>query len=483
MTEERKQELGQLLEEAKKSLVVRYGYGGLVSLPVDIYQRYLEEHWACYGADVLSYAFSIRLTPSIVSETTQLKLLDFIREELDQYIKGDNILIAVCNIESDATDGSCLRYHGYPDLDLYFLIERLLEIASVRGIEEAVSVFDRCSCLEGTHDFFQDVALIDGIKIETPIQVFEGVRLVPLPSQETLDKVVWYLRGTSINTYSNQVRNYFGQTLLVIDRPGFSIFQDRTQSNSFLDGTRANDLPFPVEVHDVKFPNSTAVDSFKQLFCLALSLVCNTAVRPFHERWFFAENKSLNPHGGMNRVFRHRNPSARFTEVKEADIEKAKCLYERLVDLNSDDRSTMQIAIGRWIKSKTSCSDVDKIIDLGIAFEALYLSDIDEPTELSFRLRLHAGWHLGKDKKDRKRLMKEFREIYDWRSSVVHKGKLPNKKKKTPFAPEEVKQFIERAQDLCRQSIMKILDDGNFPDWNSLILGVETEGDVEGRTE
>ena len=476
MTEERKQELGQLLEEAKKSLVVRYGYGG-PSIPVDIYQRYLEEHWACYGADVLSYAFSIRLTPSIVSETTQLKLFDFIREELDQYIKGDNILIAVCNIESDATDGSCLRYHGYPDLDLYFLIERLLEIASVRGIEEAVSVFDRCSCLEGTHDFFQDVALIDGIKIETPIQVFEGVRLVPLPSQETLDKVVWYLRGTSINTYSNQVRNNFGQTLLVIDRPGFSIFQDRTPSTSFLDGTRANDLPFPVEVHDVKFPNSTAVDSFKQLFCLALSLVCNTAVRPFHERWFFAENKSLNPHGGMNRVFRHRNPSARFTEVKEADIEKAKCLYERLVDLNSDDRSTMQIAIGRWIKSKTSCSDVDKIIDLGIAFESLYVPDGGRG-EIRFKFAVHAAWHLGKDHEDRKALMKEFKKIYDWRSKVVHTGKLPNKKKKTPFTYKEVDKIIERAQDLCRQSIMKILEDAEFPEWNSLILGGGAESDV-----
>ena len=71
--------------------------------------------------------------------------------------------------------------------------------------------------------------------------------------------------------------------------------------------------------------------------------------------------------------------------------------------------------------------------------------------------------------------MKAFGEIYDWRSKVVHTGKLPNKTKKTPFTHKEVQQFIENAQDRCRESILKILEDGKFPDWNSLILGGEEE--------
>ena len=32
-------------------------------------------------------------------------------------------------------------------------------------------------------------------------------------------------------------------------------------------------------------------------------------------------------------------------------------------------------------------------------------------------------------------------------------------------------EFIVEAQDLCQQSIIKILEDGKFPDWNNLILG------------
>ena len=53
--------------------------------------------------------------------------------------------------------------------------------------------------------------------------------------------------------------------------------------------------------------------------------------------------------------------------------------------------------------------------------------------------------------------------------------KLPNKTKITPFTPEEVEVFITEAQNLCRDSIMKILEDGKFPDdWNNVILGEDS---------
>ena len=470
MTEERKQELGQLLEEAMGSLVIRYGYRGPLSIPVDVYRGYLQERWRYYGADFFACSFSARFTPDITSETTRLKLLDFIREELVQYIKGDNILITACGIETDSTDKSCLYYHGVPWLDLYFLIERLLEIAIDRGIDEAVSVFDRRSCPDGTHDFFHDVALLDGIKIETPVQVFEGVRLIPSPSREISDEIGHELFGISYSTFSNQARSFFGKTLLVIDRPGFTIFW-KTSEKAFQDGTDINELPCQGEVPNVKFVNSNEVDSFKTLFCYALSLVCNAPVRIFHERWFLAEDKSFNPHSEMSSVHRYRNPSSRSTTVKESDIEKAKCLYDILYT-NLDMREKLRIPTDRWIQSKVSKMHVDKMIDLGIALEALYVTS---HRKIGKRLRDHASWYLGKDNEDQAKLNKEFKEIYEWRSKAVHTGELPNKTKKTPFTPQEVKQFIERAQDLCRESIMKILEDGEFPDWNSLILGGEAE--------
>ena len=488
MTEERKQELRLLLEKAKRNLVIRYKYGGPSSIPVAVYRRYLQERWRYYGIDFLSFAFSIQLVPDIADGSTKSNLLGYIRKELAPFINEgtdpdlDCIRTSNYLIECNSTYGDHLVTHGGGPFPLFMVLERLLEIALVRGIEEAVSFFDRCSRPEGTQVFLWDVAFLEGVKIETEIELFNGVRLIPLPSREISEKVKQYLPDVSVFAFIDHADSFFGITLLVIDRPVFSVLC-KTSEKVIQNGTRMDDLPFQVEVPKVKFPNHQAVGSFDKFFCQALALVCNSAVEIVITGFLLQEENSFNQTHGPGSMFRHFSPLGNPPKAEEAEIEKAKGLYEKLANLDSSVGEKLRIPIDRWIKSKTPEERIDKIIDLGIAFEALYLSDIEEPTELSFRLRLHAAWHLGENEENRRRLMKEFGEIYRWRSKVVHTGKLPNKKKKTPFTHEEVKHFIERAQELCRDSIMKILDDGHFPDWNSLILGVETEGDVEGRTE
>ena len=479
MTEERNRELAELLEEAMESLVIRNAYHGPPSLSVDAYRRYLEERWKNYGVDFLSFALSTRFLPDIEDEITKSNLLDFIKKELAQFIDGDDILIAVCDIESYPTEGAHLSYRVYPRLYLYFLMESLLEIAVVRGIDEAVSVFDTCSRPEGTHDLFQDVALLEGIEIEVEVQVFEGVRLVPLSSREISEEIALHRLGFSFGLVAGSARHFFGKTLLVIDRPGFTIFW-KLSEKAFQNRVDINELPFQVEVPDVKFPNSNEVDAFKELFCQALSLACNSPVRILHERWFLAEDKSFNPHYNGSGMLQYVTPFRSAIMAGEADIEKARCLYE-ILDKDPDLREKLQIPIDRWIEAKaqkktigpiTDWNPPDKMIDLGIAFEALYVTS---DRRISKQLCDRGSRYLGRNKEDRKKLMEEFKEIYEWRSAVVHTGKLPSKKKKKRFTPAEVDKFIEKAQDLCRQSILKFLEDGEFPDWDNLILGGEDE--------
>ena len=82
--------------------------------------------------------------------------------------------------------------------------------------------------------------------------------------------------------------------------------------------------------------------------------------------------------------------------------------------------------------------------------------------------------HLGKDKKDREDLLAKFKQIYNCRSKAVHAGHVDTTIK---FGEEKIgrSKFIMHAQDLCRESILKIMEDGGFPDWDSLILGGESE--------
>ena len=190
MTEERKRELGRLLEEAtaEENLEIRcehargyiYGYG--LKLPVDVYKRYLQEYWTSYSIEPSWFARSV--TPHIASEVTHSQLLDFVREELAPLIEDDCISSYSYGTEG-VTKGSIRRMGPRGGiLMLEVLLEHLLKIAIVFGVEEAVSMFDRHSRPNGTQAHFQDIVSIEGIQLDDEIPVCKGVRLVTMSNRK-----------------------------------------------------------------------------------------------------------------------------------------------------------------------------------------------------------------------------------------------------------------------------------------------------------
>ena len=472
MTEERKRELEQLLNEAMARLEIRRPGSGTSLLPVEVYRTLLQRRWTFYSEDSLSV---LDFNPYITKEGTKSKLLDFIREEFAPFIHEDRIQSTTVWILGNFDT-------EYP-LDV--LLEQLLKIAIGRGIEEAVSVFDRCT--EDTFGSYQHMALLKGITLETEIQVFEGMRLVPLP--HSTSDLPHYLANLSFSPSGLSKYLLSGETLLVIDHSISPIFHKPVPMDitvqEYLDQVK---LMFQAKVNSEDFPNFEEED-FYEKFCQVLSLVCNSTVQIVLKWSFLAEDELFNlTRREVNSMTQgHGSQSlGDSTEVGEVQIDEAKRLYDILFKSDSNVGEKLRIPVDRWVRSKTDKDPVDKIIDLGIAFEAFYLSDIESPTELAFRLRLHAASYLGKDKEDRKALMKELQKIYNWRSLAVHTGELPIKKsgiKRKSFSEEEVEKFIAKAQDLCRQSIIKVLEDGQFPDWNDLILGGEIESDAVGLDE
>ena len=473
MTVERKQELTQLLEEAMGCLEIRpyYGFDGL-SITCDQYKWHLQRAWTSYSKNSL---WIVQHFAVDVSWNTKSKLLHFMRQELDSFIHEDKILSATFYICGGGRQGDSLES----------FLKQLLKIVIFRGTEGTVSNFERHT--EETHGSFQTITLLEGIKLEEKIQVFEGIHLIPLPN--LVSEFPTYI-GNNISAKTPY--DFIGKTLLVIDYTIFPIFHKPSslaktpdEPGSYHVGLPGigsplpNDVPvewakqrerFKVEVDGGKFPDFKEAD-FNDNFCRALSLVCNSAVQ-FSMRWKFIVPDELFYAGFSHSTSFARGPFGDSIQVGEAQIEEAKCLYKKLVDPNSNVAEKLQIPINRWINSKVNKDPEDKIIDLAIALESLYLKD--NSGEFTFKLGVRASWHLGKDKEHREELMKDFSKIYEWRSKVVHTGKLPNKTKRTPFTPQEITEFIEKAQDLCQDSIMKILEDGKFPDWNNLILGEES---------
>ena len=471
MTEERKQELRQLLEEAMGSLEIRQEFGGRLSLPVDVYRRYLQECWRYFGLDCF-HPFWIRPTLHVSREDTKSRLLNYINEELAPYIANDIISVASYLIESTATERPRVYPFDNPRVQLDIILRRLLEISLVRGIERALIVFDRFSRPEGVHGFLQDVSIVEGLKLKTDIEVFKGIRLVPLLGTGISAEVLRYFPGFPVYAFVDQTSNFFGQTLLVIDRPGFSVFHKPGRNQGFSRGLPVDNLPFQVGELEAKFRNLGEVNSFQESFSQALALTLNFPVQIPCGGFCMEESQTFNPRHGSITSLSRANRFRSSTAAEEIHIEKAKCLYERMVDLKSDDREKLQIALGRWIKSIGHGSYADKMIHVGIALERLYVIEPHKKGK-QWQISNHGSAYLETASEPRHKLKEVFEAIYVLRSDVVHNREFGNAVQ-VGNGTVTVSDLVKIAQDRCRDSILKMLKEPKFPDkdyWDRLVLG------------
>jgi hypothetical protein len=105
----------------------------------------------------------------------------------------------------------------------------------------------------------------------------------------------------------------------------------------------------------------------------------------------------------------------------------------------------IDIAIQRY-NSAYRGDPVARLIDHMIAFEALYLGDIQE---LQYKLAIRSACLLAKDKKTRKRIFNDIKRAYKIRSQILHGNTLPNK--------ENLEEIIAKTEEYLRQSICRFL--------------------------
>ena len=369
--------------------------------------------------------------PYVQDRIVESQLLDVVRSELRQFVYQDRISYGTTGILG-----------GLPSYPLDKFLGEILRIAVV-GVGSAVSFFEKC--LSQNYIDFQEMTLLDGIRIDRELQIADGVKFISLPrsTEELPDILPPLISGSSIPT-----SDFLGKTVAVLDFSIFPRFQKLQDSSSASwDGFQRK----------FQGPGSSKFDLEK--FLQYLSLASNSSItrvlawshvdkmEPFARLAGFT-------HWGYMRFHQHS------ASISESDISVAKELYHKCTGLGLDVQEKLNIAIPRWVKSKHE-AHVDRIIDLGIAFEVLYL---DGPLEqLSYMFRLRASWHLGNSPSERKELMQLFSTIYELRSKAVHKGKLP--------ADEKTRKILSEAEKLCARAIVKFINDGGCPDWGSLVTG------------
>lgn len=135
--------------------------------------------------------------------------------------------------------------------------------------------------------------------------------------------------------------------------------------------------------------------------------------------------------------------------------------------------------------------DPERLLDLAIALEAVFLNDNDSKEQLSFRLALRVARLLGGTLAERKTLFRGVRDLYNIRSKVAHGETVDT------LSPRDSRTLIglqASAPPLVRRAVTRMLEDGGptgltGPElrewWTDLELGGAPDDEArhnEGRT-
>ena len=372
--------------------------------------------------------------------------------ELELFIHNDKTFLASLS----ASTVNVVNADGGSPIEI--ILQNLTRAAIVDGPENAAREF--YSSIARGYFLFQTYYLLTGIKVEKEVRVIDGISLIPLPNS-TVD-----LPSYLPDIFDVSAGEFVSKTLLKVDVSVPLTLHKSADDYIPLWGPGQH---FRTLVHSAEVE-----DFYPQRFFQALTLVGEQLVQDAIVWRHFSDDSTFDLRRATG--FSFFSPSAlritTTTNFSETQIRQAIDLYNKIVALSQDVLDHLNIPIDRWKQSKTQQGYVDKMIDLGIAFESFFLRGIKE--ELTFRFRLHASLYLAEGLEQRKRLMKEFRKIYQCRSEAVHEGTLP-KRVTVDGQSIPIGQFIARAEELFKKSLLKVIESGRLPDWDSIELGAGTQ--------
>jgi hypothetical protein len=126
----------------------------------------------------------------------------------------------------------------------------------------------------------------------------------------------------------------------------------------------------------------------------------------------------------------------------------------------------------------------DRLVDLMICAESLFLSDVGETKErgeMRFRLSLRFGLFAGLMGNDRVDAFRLMRSAYDARSAIVHGGSADEDDLKLPnVGSVTLVKFVEAVEDALRSALHKAIEikpltKNKLVDWDALALGQSKE--------
>ncbi len=412
-------------------------------------------------------AVSARRARLICSKGNISELTEFLRVALADYIDPteDTIGHAFPKVSGD---GGSEFYNALPRdvrvtstvTPLEVFARALVKGAAIAGSQRIVSMLN--GWVSGEPIRFRTCAILNGVTIKRSLRPASGVEIIALPW--STDELPSFLP----TPVAREPEDFLGRTVIAID--------SQASPPLFRPQYRAWDSPVSATQR-----SEIGVD----LVCQALALTRDGPVdvafywNDYPDTYELFPPSSSSLDGGarhglepQTRVGRHLSTDHKtgvvnlsvsdhlVSDPSQAEIAKI------LNALARPDFSPVRSAASRWAKSKDSYDGlVDQFVDLRMALETLYLHDFadENSQEMRFRLALFGAWYLGIDFEDRKRIRKTLRDAYDRASGAVHTGYVEHNL--------ENLGLLQVAQNLCRQGIFKMINQGFPEDWGDLVLG------------
>jgi hypothetical protein len=139
--------------------------------------------------------------------------------------------------------------------------------------------------------------------------------------------------------------------------------------------------------------------------------------------------------------------------------------------LSLDPRTTglLEVPLDRLNRAKRVSDLRTLAIELGIALEAT-LTTGSERGSIAYKIRQRGAIILGSDSEKKRYIFNLLKKVYSLRSMAVHGGDIPEEivwqGRKTP-----TRTILQEGVDYCSEIIRIIVQRGQFPDWDGLILG------------
>jgi hypothetical protein len=154
-------------------------------------------------------------------------------------------------------------------------------------------------------------------------------------------------------------------------------------------------------------------------------------------------------------------------EPEELDAARITDLVAKYLALEGGPfRSSLKIAIERLRLAPTHGWYHERAMDLGIALEAtLWAGDTGTyQGELAHRFMVRGTFLKGGNRDLRRSTAKDLKAFYGIRSRVAHGGE-------SPHGDEQKQAVIDRCLELCFDLITELIERGEPPDWDGLVMG------------